>query len=126
MDVIPFWTLIRNICGFVVGSLISLRVGKTHIILADLTDKVEDFIHGSRRWSEHRKCLLVHLIYCHPSKRQINSFSIKLKPLYTISGLFPTEQVAQYLFVPAACEGCNRLDPRKVLVWKWALAHFLS
>lgn len=42
---------------------------KTHIIFADLTDEFLGFVHGSRRWSKHRKSLLVHLIYRHTLRR---------------------------------------------------------
>lgn len=76
-------------------SFFPLGVRKTHIVLADLADKVEDFIHGSWCGSEHRERLLIHLIYCHPSKRQINSFSINVRLLHTIPGLFPPEQKDQ-------------------------------
>lgn len=59
----------------------------THIVLADLTDEVLGFMHGSRCWSEHRESLLVHLIYCHTLKRsqQISSFNIVLQSLSCIA-----------------------------------------
>lgn len=47
-------------------------VKRTHIVLADLTDEVLGFVHGSRCWSEHRESLLVHLVYRHTLKRQTN------------------------------------------------------
>lgn len=47
-------------------------VTRTHIILADLTDEVLSFVHGSWRRSEHRESLLIHLVYRHALKRQRN------------------------------------------------------